>query len=199
LIYNRTTYEKELNKMGFYDFSKKHYLINATLGDKTSKFTKISKKYPKKTFLRNYFKNMRQAIHQFADLLYSSDDKRAGKLISLDEQRSKAFVDLTALYFTLAMTSRKENMRLLKRINLSKPILLGELYNQLEFDSEEKKLGKHLSMQSELNFSTFTVNWCNIFSEKVLQIKESELSQSENEELLSLIHGSFLFFMKAFT
>ena len=185
--------------MGFYDFSKKHYLINAAIGDKTSQLAKISRKYPKKTFLRNYFKTMRRAIHQFADLLYSSDDKRAGKLITLDEQRSKAFVDLTALYFTLAMTSRKENMRFLKKLNLSKPILLGELYNQLDFESEERRLGKHLSMQSELNFSTFTANWCNIFSEKILQVKESELSQSENEELLSLIHGSFLFFMKTFT
>jgi len=185
--------------MGFYNFSKKHYLINATLGDKSSQLSKISKKYPKKSFLRNYFKNMRKAIHQFADLIYSSDDNKAGKLISLDEQRSKAFVNLTALYFTIAMTARKENAQMLKKINLSKPVLLGELYKQLEFDSDERKLGKHLVKQSELNFSTFTINWCNFFAENVLLIKKSEFSQSESEELLSLIHGSFLFYMRDFT
>ncbi|MBK5251859.1 MAG: hypothetical protein JJE29_04420 [Peptostreptococcaceae bacterium] len=185
--------------MGFYDFSKKQYIINAALGKNTSRLTRISKKYPKKTFFRNYFKHMRRSIYQFATLIYSSNDKRARKFISLNKEESKAFVDLAALYFTIAMTSRKENMQLLKNINISRPALLGELYNQLEFDSEERTLGKRLLKQSELNFSTFTVNWCNIFSEKVLQVEESALSQSENEELLSIIHGSFLFFMRAFT
>ena len=142
---------------------------------------------------------MRQAINQFANLFYSSDDKRARKLMSLDKQGSKAFVDLAALYFTIAMTSRKENMQLLKKINISRPALLGELYDQLKFDSAERTIGKQLLKQSELNFSTFTVNWCKLFSENILQVKESELSQTENEELLSIIHGSFLFFMKAFT
>ncbi len=199
LIYNKATYEKELIKMGFYNFSKKQYIINAALGKNTSRLTKISRQYPKKTFLRNYFKHMRQSIFQFADLIYSSNDKRARKFISLDKEESKAFVDLAALYFTIAMTSRKENMQLLKNINISRPALLGELYDQLKFDSEERTLGKRLLKQSELNFSTFTVNWCKRFSEKVLKVEESELSQSEYEELLSIIHGSFLSFMKAFT
>ncbi len=185
--------------MGFYDFSKKHYLISAALGDKTSKFTKISRDYPKKTFLRNYFKHMRRAIHQFADLLYSSDDKNAGRLISLDEERSKTFVDLTALYFTIAMTSRKENVKLLKSMNLSKPSLLGELYNQLEFDSDERKLGKHFASQSALDFSTFTSNWCKLFYEKILRPENPEISQEEEDKLLQMVHSSFLFYMKAFS
>lgn len=109
--------------MGFYDFSKKQYIINAALGKNTSRLTRISKKYPKKTFFRNYFKHMRRSIYQFATLIYSSNDKRARKFISLNKEESKAFVDLAALYFTIAMTARKENMQLLK-----KKISQGQLF-----------------------------------------------------------------------
>ncbi|GEM_PF-2062037 len=185
--------------MGFYNFSKKHYLISAALGDKTSKFTKISQQYPRKTFLRNYFKHMRRAVHQFADLLYSSNDNNAGSIISLDDERSKTFVDLTALYFTIAMTSRKENVKMLKKINLSKPTLLGELYNELEFNSEERKLGKHFASQSALDFSTFASNWCKLFYEKVLRPENPEISKEEEDALINMIHNSFLFYMKAFS
>lgn len=185
--------------MGLYDFSKKHYLISAAIGDQTTRFSKISKQYPKKTFLRDYFQHMRRSIHHFADQLYGSDDEIAGRLISLDEERSKRFVKMTALYFTVAMTARKENEKFLRKMNLSRNAVFKELCREMAFDAEEEKIGRHLIRQSDLDLSTFTVNWASLFASRVFNLDEAALSAERTDALRQMIHSSFLLYMKSFS
>lgn len=184
--------------MGFYDFSKRHYLISAAIGEQTSRFTAISKKYPRNTFLKNYFRYMRRSIHQFSDQLYASGEKEAGKIIGMEKEEAQTYVKMAALYYTVALTARKENEKFLRNMNLSKTILFEELYRQLEFTPEERKLGKHFVHQAELDFPTFTANWCSVFASKIFHSESSEFSSEQRDRLRMLIHGSFLFYMKPF-